>query len=300
MDGLKQKPVEIKVFVSEDANEVILSPLIFDIASIEAIRKIGITGTLSGTLPLATQQNLFLSVPLKLMVEEAIWLYINGCAKFSVMNGPISSRFSELLDSQSEQLEQESKLRLQKSFELQKKYKQEQHILKMKKLGIESRIDKGASESNALIESSLFVRTSDTSDLMNHFSNQQISGKIINYLVANYSSWDNYLLFQSLREQNYIMSPGARFGGKYIAYPGDPLNYHSHMTVRNALDYYNEPIDMLELACGARLGTTVKKLWVIGGVKHGNREKSDRTVQNLLLNKEDDVSFFSVEWAGFG
>ena len=62
------------------------------------------------------------------------------------------------------------------------------------------------------------------------------------------------------------------------------------MCIRDS--YYNDPIDLLSLIGGSRLGTTVKKLWVIGGIKS---EKDETQVDNSSTS-----SFYSVEWAGFG
>ena len=48
--------------------------LIFDIEDIKKLRNVGILGILSGTLPKAPQQNIFLGIPLQLSVNETLWL----------------------------------------------------------------------------------------------------------------------------------------------------------------------------------------------------------------------------------
>lgn len=283
---------------------LVLSPLVFNVDDIRKLRKLGICGILAGTLPSATQQNLFLSVPLKLMVEEAIWLHINGFAKFRVLQGPSMNLVRDLLDSRGFEIHKIAKERLEKSFQLQREYKKEQHMLKLERLGIKAPNDSDSSEMDSvaqdLMEASFFVETPSTSNLLSdiHLNSNVtvLNNDLVDMLISQFSDWDNFLLFQALKNQGYVLSPGARFGGKYIAYPGDPLRYHSHLVIRDALHYKKEPIDFLELAAGARLGTTVKKLWVLGGVNIDDHDRGSGGIKDI----ESPVSFYSVEWAGFG
>ncbi|KAK5781627.1 tRNA splicing endonuclease subunit SEN34 PWA37_004521 [Arxiozyma heterogenica] len=309
----------IRLIVNDlNDDESTVCPMVFSVDDVLKLRKLGICGILSGTLPTATQQNIFLSIPLKLMVEETIWLVLHGYAKLDLIKGPMSRHFNSILESKSDQLWEISRKKLLQSFELQREYKKEQHELKLKQLGLEqSKNDVSATSSsndnNKFIESSLFVETSNVSSILDYsvdekreITKSSTSTDLLHYLITNYSTWNNYLLYQSLKEQSYVMLPGGRFGGLYIAYPGDPLRYHSHLTIDSALDYYNDPIDFISLTSGARLGTAVKKLWVIGGVK----ENKNHTM-NETINVEDSglhslklgtitTSFFSIEWAGFG
>ena len=282
----------------------ILAPLVFDVEAIKKLRTLGICGILTGTLPSATQQNVFLSVPLRLMPEEAMWLYINGHAHFKALPGPTATAVERLLEEESEEICKAAEERLQQSFKLQREYKLEQHRKKLEQLGInqpskEEHLDSARqSKETKLMEASLFIETPTMSTILtkinDKFGDEQAKiDRILCILVAQFSNWDNYLLFQALKNEGYVLSPGARFGGKYIAYPGDPLRFHSHLVIRDALHYKNEPLDFLELAAGARLGTTVKKLWVIGApTRESDAHDSAKS--------QDNVSFYSVEWAGFG
>lgn len=321
--------ISIRLVVNDiNDPESIICPMIFNIDDILKLRKLGICGILSGTLPTATQQNIFLSIPLKLMVEETIWLVLNGYAELKLIEGPMSKHFNKILELKGDQLWEMSKKKLLQSFELQRQYKKEQHQLKLKQLGIDISKDKANNNNNSktnsltttntnsndkLIESSLFVETLNNSSILDYINDDKsknmepsINMTLLNYLIANFSNWNNYLLYQSLKLQNYIMSPGGRFGGLYIAYPGDPLRYHSHLTINAALDYYNDAIDFISLTSGARLGTAVKKLWVIGGVKHDKNNNTSRDITNSKdinpssLKSSTNTSFFSIEWAGFG
>lgn len=77
------------------------------------------------------------------------------------------------------------------------------------------------------------------------------------------------------------MLPGLRFGCSYSCYPGDPLRFHSHFL---AVAYrWDEEIKLLDIVGGGRLGTGVKKGYVIGGVDPDDGQ--------------DGVRTFCFEWA---
>lgn len=86
-----------------------------------------------------------------------------------------------------------------------------------------------------------------------------------------------------------------------IAYPGDPLRYHSHLIVRPL----RGPVNLLDVVAGGRLATGVKKVWVIGGLLEEDRtnlqEKTtgEKSIDWILESEVNPVSF-SIEWAGFG
>jgi tRNA-splicing endonuclease subunit Sen34 len=95
----------------------------------------------------------------------------------------------------------------------------------------------------------------------------------------------SYHLFKHLHSKNYFVLPGLRFGCDYNVYPGDPLRFHSHFA---AVSYeWNEEIPMIDLVGGGRLGTRVKKGFLIGG------KNSDS-----MAVDGDGVRTFSIEWAG--
>lgn len=260
-------------------------PLVFDIEAIRHLRNLGIAGILTGTLPSATQQNAFLSIPLRLMAEEAIWLVENEFA-FLV---PGENTVQKAVEKSGTRELEEARVQLEESFAAQRKYKQQQHMEKLQKLGFE-----GESCDARLLESSLFVETQDSSTLVSRdqhdFDNRDTQTRLLERLRAGCKHVDDVHVYRDLKAQGYFLSPGGRFGGRFIAYPGDPLRYHSHMTVQPAMDYENEPLDLLQVVSGGRLGTGVKKLWVVGGVMKEETEKE----------KPETVEFFSIEWAGFG
>ena len=102
-------------------------------------------------------------------------------------------------------------------------------------------------------------------------------------------------IYRHLHSHGYYLSPGLRFGAQYMAYPGDPLRFHSHFVV-NGLGW-DEEISVLDIVGGGRLGTGVKKAWMVGG-----RDPSwtaEEGGAGGTKKGEDGVRVFSVEWGGF-
>ncbi|RDL30354.1 uncharacterized protein BP5553_10232 [Venustampulla echinocandica] len=94
----------------------------------------------------------------------------------------------------------------------------------------------------------------------------------------------SYPLFAHLHAHNYYIMPGLRFGCDYNVYPGDPLRFHSHFL---ATGYeWNQDISMLDLIGGGRLGTAVKKGFMIGAEDKESEAEGD------------NVRTFTIEWAG--
>ncbi|KAG8628398.1 hypothetical protein KVT40_004271 [Elsinoe batatas] len=98
----------------------------------------------------------------------------------------------------------------------------------------------------------------------------------------------SYPLYKHLNAKGYFLAPGLRFGCQYMAYAGDPLRYHSHFLCNGK--EWDEEWDLMELVGGGRLGTGVKKGFLLGGV-----EKRENEVNS---GGEGDVRTFVVEWAG--
>ena len=100
---------------------------------------------------------------------------------------------------------------------------------------------------------------------------------------------NSYPLFRYLHSKGFFATPGLRFGCHYTVYPGDPLRFHSHY-LTTGLDW-DEEFDLLDIVGGGRLGTGVKKAYLIGGEDPDalSEEGGDGTKA---------VRAFSIEWAG--
>ena len=104
-------------------------------------------------------------------------------------------------------------------------------------------------------------------------------------LQLNPSPASSYPLFAHLHAQNYFLTPGLRFGCQYAVYAGDPLRFHSHFLASGI--GWEQEIDLMDIVGGGRLGTGVKKAYLIGG----------QEVPLTGTPQEGHVRTFSVEWA---
>lgn len=99
-------------------------------------------------------------------------------------------------------------------------------------------------------------------------------------------------LFAHLNSRGYFVTPGLRFGGDYSVYPGDPFRFHAHFM---ATGYgWEEEITMLDLVASGRLGTAVKKGYLLGG----QRPRTDGRCEAGDLVDGGEVRAFCMEWAG--
>ncbi|KAF7972652.1 hypothetical protein HWV62_17326 [Athelia sp. TMB] len=90
-------------------------------------------------------------------------------------------------------------------------------------------------------------------------------------------------VFRGLWESGHFLGGGIRFGGDYLVYPGDPLRYHSHF-VASVHDSPTSILRPMEIVAHGRLGTATKKAHLLCGWDETKKE----------------VTYFSIEWAGFG
>ncbi|GJE98121.1 tRNA-intron endonuclease catalytic domain-like protein [Phanerochaete sordida] len=90
-------------------------------------------------------------------------------------------------------------------------------------------------------------------------------------------------VFRDLWEKGHFMGGGIKFGGDFLVYPGDPLRYHSHF-VATVHESPVAKIRPMEIVAHGRLGTATKKAHLLCGWDEAKQE----------------VSYYSIEWAGFG
>lgn len=79
-------------------------------------------------------------------------------------------------------------------------------------------------------------------------------------------------------QRGYYVSPGAKFGGTFLVYPGEPLRFHAEMIV-NVVEP-EAALWPLDIVATGRMGVTVKK----------------KTVYASLV--EGTVQYVSVGWQG--
>lgn len=238
--------------------------MIFDVEDVKKLRKLGILGVLTGTLPSAPQQNVFHGIPLELGIYEVIWLVENG--------------YGIIIDSRKMHEEVEKQLKME-----------------MSRQNYERVIGDFTHIPNIPAVNSVHNNPVGVVALREFIFSRCPTIEALRALLTD------YFVFRLVRQKGYQVMPGLRFGGDMIAYPGDPLRYHSHLIVRPL----RGPVNLLDVVAGGRLATGVKKVWVIGGLLEEDRtnlqEKTtgEKSIDWILESEVNPVSF-SIEWAGFG
>ncbi|MCJ1252294.1 tRNA-splicing endonuclease subunit [Lignoscripta atroalba] len=319
--------------------------LLYDIDIITWLRKSHhILGVLIGTLPQIPQQNVFLGLPLELMPEEARLLVEKSLAYIlDDLDWHVRGLQSTTLAQRhvyKEGLAREGR-EAAKAAETKKQERTSTALTRMQ-LGNSSR--KRSLLSNDHNEPN-HVETDDSESLFASPVTEKAGATVaVSSSSIASESWtitptcsypplpspqnptkllpdvrpSLYALFSHLHERGYFLSPGLRFGCQYLVYPGDPLRFHSHFLAMGA--DWDEEINLLDLVGGGRLGTGVKKGWLIGGTEEGARDgthsknqametghhengEEDRSSEELTKERTAEgpklgVRTFCIEWGG--
>ncbi|KAJ5782893.1 hypothetical protein N7457_004667 [Penicillium paradoxum] len=302
--------------------------LLFSIDAVTYLRREHhICGVLIGTLPQIPQQNVFLGLPLELMPEEARLLVDKGVACI-VDEAKAHEGMNTLLEEDRRRYLRDLESQGQHVSRIQTDRKERNREQTMKKLDEKKAKAKAkASDSAAAAQAppvpadatstptpsqinpaivDLFAaEDSGISSPSTKVSNKPNQAAVVITPATSYPPLRtppssshlsapavplSYPLFAHLHSNGYFLSPGLRFGCQYMAYPGDPLRFHSHFL---AVAYeWDENIDLMHLIVGGRLGTGVKKGFLIGG--------SQKTIDEADSEAErvESVRTFSLEWAG--
>jgi tRNA-splicing endonuclease subunit Sen34 len=276
--------------------------LLFDVDVVSHVRRTyNICGVLIGTIPNLSQQNIFLGLPVELLPEEARVLVEKSHAYivddvsvhregFMEMNRTDRLAFLEHMDKLGAEKSQESKRKLEERSERA-----------LREKGLLSKVSttladggegsEGGTAASAKAEEVVRLPKAklETHHVTPATSYPPLPAPSINQALALPEVPASYPLFRYMNSQGYFSMPGLRFGCHYTLYPGDPLRFHSHFLATGL--QWDDEFDMLDIVGGGRLGTGVKKAYLIGGEK----PSADEAKEN-----DEDVRAFSIEWAGFG
>ncbi|KAK7467078.1 tRNA-splicing endonuclease subunit [Stygiomarasmius scandens] len=300
---------------------------VWDVEDIAKLRsQHHICGILVGTLPHLSQQNVFLGVPLVLMPEEVVLLVEKEIAVLvddpNVYPEPTSAQLKKWMTEQHaivqhQQTLFEANVKDNKDVKGPDRAMSEEAIRKRKERELR-RQQKLLEQQNSPLhlndEQQNPSASISTSQALSHTENETNSSSF-NITVPAVSSslewynssscsyttiesakeagiWDypsdlhdraKCGVFRDLWEQGYFMGGGIRFGGDYLIYPGDPLRYHSHFAA-TVIDSPSSDLLPMEIVAHGRLGTATKKTHLFCGWNDDKKQ----------------VSYLSVEWAGFG
>ncbi|EJU05471.1 hypothetical protein DACRYDRAFT_45876 [Dacryopinax primogenitus] len=293
--------------------------LIWTIQDLAFLRTKHICSALVGTLPSATQQNVFLGLPGRLMPEEVVLLVDLGLAYLvddpSSYPSPTRGQLEQWEDARQDDvgLQQEKKeekerrpKRVLQGEALRKREERARRGLEGVKgkeggeevlqLGEEEdgeeRRPPGAKEQPAPTlpnKSPPHWVSIPSSSFSLPWYAPHLHCTLHSALKANIFNYPSTPLeraksasFRALWQAGYFLGSGLKFGGDWLVYPGDPLRYHSHFVA--SARGMRDPLHPMEIIAFGRLGTATKKA-------------------HLLCAWEEstgDVEFFSVEWANFG
>jgi tRNA-splicing endonuclease subunit Sen34 len=274
--------------------------LLFDVNTATWLRRVHrICGVALGTLPVAPAQNLFLGVPIEIMPEEAQLLLERGIGvvvddsrahDLAVRSADQAGREGYLASLE----EHAGKIKRAKDVEkaeahrigMEKRAKRTGNVaLKAREPDSADFLDANETGTNPSDAQEGLRSTNPTTDsyvITPATSQHLLQAAPSNSTSTSVSSIEDlpstYPLYRHLHDKNYFMTPGLRFGCQYTVYPGDPLRFHSHFLAIGT--EWDQEIDLMDIVGGGRLGTGVKKGFLIGG--EGPR---------------GEVRTFSVEWA---
>lgn len=281
--------------------------LLFDINVVTYLRRTHhICGTLIGSIPQIPQQNVFLGLPVELMPEEARLLVEKEVAyivddfawhkeRFNTFKGADRAEYLESLKSEGFKARKAAEAAAQNK---KKNALAKQAARKSREASSEDAAMKDPTDGGDAPES-LFDYERPDSPASSAASTPTSKPYAITPTTTYSASSlpqnrtqqpdppvpSSYPLFAHLHSKGYFIMPGLRFGCDYNVYPGDPLRFHSHFA---AVSYgWDEEVPMMDLIGGGRLGTRVKKGFLVGGKDLASKAEDG-----------DGVRTFSIEWGG--
>ncbi|CAI7596495.1 unnamed protein product [Penicillium pancosmium] len=287
--------------------------LLFSIDAVTYLRREHhICGVLIGTLPQIPQQNVFLGLPLELMPEEARLLVDKGVACIVDENKAHDGMKSLLEEDRRQYLRELESQGLNASRKLSdRKGQQREQVLKKldekaKAKAIKALENEGETDTPPTPSPSVLDEERSSSRSSNRTSGHTMAMGVTpttSYppLAQPTSSQHlpppnvplSYPLFAHLSSRGYFLSPGLRFGCQYVAYPGDPLRFHAHFLCVSA--EWDEEIDLMTIVNGGRLGTGVKKGFLLGGPEKPQAEAEAERVESFLALDSRRLSLAAVK-----
>jgi len=305
--GFDFKP-ELPVAISQVGGRY----LIFDIKIATWLRREHkLCGTTIGTLPIAPSQNMFLGVPIEIMPEEAQLLIERGVA--IIVDDVKAHDQAVRLSDKARRADYLARVEKQSQ---QVKHAKDQEKVESRRRGLEKQSKKSrnssqstkndpatdpldfddsetpqdcqkeaaAGDDSGVVQDEPSTKVPPLTTISNTYSVTPATSRLLlptppttpKSTISDLPS--SYPFYRHLNDKGFFMTPGLRFGCQYTVYPGDPLRFHSHFLAVGT--EWDEDIDLMDVVGGGRLGTGVKKGFLLGGA-----------------DPAGDVRTFSVEWA---
>ncbi|XP_041120743.1 tRNA-splicing endonuclease subunit Sen34 [Polyodon spathula] len=261
--------------------------LLWRSADLQLVReRMGIVGTLVGSLARQPRQNCRLGRPLQLLLEEARLLKDTGRAVL------VKGAESECDDDRvNVEVEENYAKHLQHSYEEQGRLALEEKKRVLERVMTErlgALTDQPIRERLLSLKSSFsFPRSAMMVQLCTARARLSYAPDERDWLATDWPlPRDNkqevrYRVYQDLRQQGYYITSAGKFGGDYLIYPGDPLRFHAHFIAVCVPIKSQSPIS--DFLCLARLGANVKKTILLCSPSETEGE---------------GVIYTSVQWSG--
>ncbi|KAK6478651.1 tRNA-splicing endonuclease subunit Sen34-like isoform X1 [Huso huso] len=265
------------------------APLLWRSADLRLVReRMGIVGTLVGSLARQPRQNCRLGRPLQLLLEEARLLKDTGRAVL------VKGAESECDDDRvNVEVEENYTKHLQHSYEeqgrlaLEEKKRVLERVMTVR-LRDEALTDQPIRERLSSLKSSFsFPRSAMMVQLCTARARLGYAPDERDWLATDWPlPRDNkqevrYRVYQDLRQQGYYITSAGKFGGDYLIYPGDPLRFHAHFIAVCVPIKSESPIS--DFLCLARLGANVKKTILLCSPSE---------------TESEGVIYTSIQWSG--
>lgn len=290
--------------------------LLFSVDAVTYLRReYHICGVLIGSLPHVPQQNVFLGLPLMLMPEEARLLVEKGVAYIfddaaahqqGLANASMQKRRQYV-----KMLREAGRQAAASQAEAKERVKAQALRKSRSKIAAESVVNVASEDEDEVTRTTEVARegllfapstppepaTSNSFSISTFGITPATSASLLKPPPPPVKSSDDnlppvpdsYPLFKHLHSKGHFTFPGLRFGCQYLVYPGDQLRFHSHFLASHV--GWDEELDLMDLVGGGRLGTGVKKGYLIGGLEKKKWEQEDGHAG------EEKVRTFSIEWA---
>ena len=99
---------------------------------------------------------------------------------------------------------------------------------------------------------------------------------------------ERYAVFKDLHDKSFYMTSGAKFGSDFLAYPGDPILFHAHYTVR--IVSWDAVIHPLVIAATTRMSNAARKNFVVAAVRATDANGENFEVRYFTMEADVDLS----------
>ncbi|KAL1115608.1 hypothetical protein AAG570_005898 [Ranatra chinensis] len=221
------------------------------------------------------KQNIFSGMPMTLLPEEVTLLVEKNFAKVVQLKDPANPPTQDLKDKYAEYLEKVNKEQVESYEEERKKrvLSMIDIIVEGKKRKLMKQLKQRQTTGDTIeIDREAILNSEMQRGSVTHTPYVQTFTEDPWYKENDFTPADwnfpstkedklKYEVFKNLWEKDYYVTPGQKFGGDYLIYPGDPVKFHAFAIVQ--CRDHTDPIPMVDLIAHSRIGSTTRKTFVI-------------------------------------